>query len=64
MKANVGTVDRTIRIILGLVIAAIGIYFQSWWGLVAIIPLFTAFVKWCPLYLPFGLTTCRTKMES
>ncbi|MCB2200006.1 DUF2892 domain-containing protein [bacterium] len=64
MNTNVGPVDRTIRIILGLVIAAVGIYYQSWWGLVAIVPLFTAFVKWCPLYLPFGLSTCRTKMES
>jgi hypothetical protein len=36
MKCNVGTVDRLLRIILGLVIAIFGIIFDSWWGLVAI----------------------------
>ena len=64
MKANVGTADKIIRILLAVVIAVLGIVYQSWWGLLAIIPLFTALVNWCPLYMPFGLSTCRTKMES
>jgi sulfite exporter TauE/SafE len=60
MTANVGSIDRILRIILGVVIIAVGFYFQSWWGLIGIIPLATAFMKWCPAYLPFGISTCKT----
>jgi hypothetical protein len=59
MKRNVGTVDRIVRIVVGLVIAAAGIYFRNWLGLIAIIPLATAVVGVCPLYLPFGISTRR-----
>ena len=57
MKQNVGSTDKTIRIILGIVIAAVGIYFKSWWGLVALVPFLTAFVSFCPLYPIFGLSS-------
>lgn len=59
MKQNIGTVDRIVRIVLGLAIAAAGIYFRNWLGLIAIIPLATALVRVCPLYMPFGISTCR-----
>ena len=61
MQANVGGIDKTIRIIAGLSIIAVGAYFQSWWGVVGIIPLATALINWCPAYLPFGWSTCKTK---
>lgn len=61
MKKNVGTTDRIIRIILGILIAAAGIIFKSWWGLLAIIPLFTGIVGWCALYKPFSLSTAKQK---
>ena len=32
MKANVGSTERTIRIVLGVAIIGAGLYFQSWWG--------------------------------
>jgi hypothetical protein len=54
---NIGNTDRIIRIILGLVIAVLGIVFKSWLGLIAIVPLATAAVSTCPLYLPFGIST-------
>ncbi len=63
MSCNVGGVDRTLRIVLGVVILAAGFYFKSWWGLVGIVPLFTAIVRWCPLYAPFGLSTCPTQEQ-
>jgi hypothetical protein len=60
MKKNIGTTDRIIRIVIGLAIAGLGIYFKSWWGLVAIIPLFTAAISFCGLYTLFGIkTTCK-----
>jgi len=61
MKCNVGQTDKVIRIILGVLIAVVGLYFKTWWGLVAIIPLGTALVNFCPLYAALGLTTCEKK---
>lgn len=61
MKNNIGQVDKVIRIILGIAIIAVGLATQSWWGLVGIVPLFTAFIGWCPAYLPFNISTCKTE---
>jgi len=63
MKKNIGITDRWIRIVLGLVIGAAGLYFKSWWGLVGLIPLSTALIGTCPLYLPFGISTRRIKQD-
>ena len=38
MICNVGKTDRIVRIILGIAIILLGIYFQSWWGAVGIVP--------------------------
>lgn len=57
MKTNIGSVDRIIRIVVGLAALGAGLYFKSWWGLVGLGPLLTAFVRFCPAYLPFGLNT-------
>ncbi len=46
-----------IRIVLGVAIAAIGIYFKSWWDLVAIVPLATAFMNWCPAFSLLGVSS-------
>lgn len=61
MKKNIGITDRWIRIVLGVIIGIIGLYFKSWWGLIGLVPLSTALVRTCPLYLPFGLSTIRHK---
>jgi hypothetical protein len=57
MKKNMGILDRRIRIVLGLLIVAAGIYFKTWWGLIGVVFLATSLISWCPLYLPFGLST-------
>lgn len=56
-----GSVDRILRIVIGVVVIALGIYNKAWWGVLGIIPLFTASVSSCPLYMPFGISTCKTK---
>jgi type IV secretory pathway TrbD component len=56
---NVGSVDRVVRIVIGVAIAVLGIVFQTWLGLIAIIPVATAFVGICPLYLPFRISTAK-----
>jgi len=59
MKCNVGPVDRVIRIFAGLVIIVLSLVFESWWGLVGLVLLATALFKWCPLYVPFKITTMK-----
>ncbi len=61
MKKNIGISDRWVRIVIGLAIGAAGLYFKSWWGLVGLIPLSTALIRTCPLYLPFRISTRSTK---
>lgn len=58
MKCNVGPADRILRIVVGLAILGAGYYYQSWWGLVGLVPLLTAVFRICPAYLPFGMSTC------
>lgn len=63
MKSNVGSIDRILRLIAGLTILGAGYYFQSWWSLVGLVPLLTAVFRFCPAYLPFGLSTCALPGE-
>lgn len=58
MTKNIGKADRTVRIIAGITIVSLGIYFGSWWGAIGIVPLLTAFISWCPAYSIFGISTC------
>lgn len=59
MKPNVGGTDRVIRVVVGIVLLAMGVYFKSWWGVIGIVPLLTATINWCPAYVPFGISSCR-----
>jgi len=61
MKQNIGKTDKIIRIILSIVIAALGYYYKSWWGLVALAPLLTVFISFCPVYPIFGISTKKEK---
>lgn len=59
MKANVGTVDRILRIVIGL--ALIGLTVTGHigvWGWVGVVPLLTGIVRICPLYGVLGVKTC------
>ena len=61
MKKNMGGIDRGLRALVGIGLIAWGLATQNWWGAIGIIPLFTAAISWCPAYLPFGLSTCKTE---
>lgn len=63
MKKNVGNTDMWIRIILGVIIITLGIFYQSWWGVIGVVALATAFIRWCPAYLPFGINTSKKESE-
>ena len=61
MQCNVGKADKIVRIIIGLVIIILGLYFKSWWGAIGLVPLLTALIGWCPLYVPLGIKTSKTE---
>ncbi|MCB9639467.1 MAG: DUF2892 domain-containing protein [Myxococcales bacterium] len=61
MTKNVGNVDKIVRVLLGLGLLSLFFVLGSpwkWLGLVALIPLGTAAMGFCPLYRVFGLSTC------
>jgi Inner membrane protein YgaP-like, transmembrane domain len=59
MGKNVGSIDRILRIVVGLVlIALVFVGPQTPWGWIGIVPLATAALGWCPLYRVIGVNTC------
>jgi uncharacterized MAPEG superfamily protein len=70
MKKNMGLADRIIRVIIaatfttlyltGILTGTIGLIFVG----LAVIFVLTSLVSFCPLYLPFGLSTLRKKLHN
>lgn len=65
MQANMGTADKTVRIILAI---AVGVLYYFGvisgtlaiiLGILALVFVATSFISFCPLYLPFGISTRR-----
>ena len=62
MSRNEGTIDRALRIILGLaLIAIVFVGPQTPWGWIGVVPLVTGLVGFCPLYRLLGINTCALK---
>lgn len=62
MKRNVGGIDRTLRIVIGLALVALAATGTvGWWGWLGIAPLLTGLVGWCPPYALLGIDTCSTR---
>ena len=59
MQCNVGKTDRIFRIVAGLAILATGLYYQSWWGAVGLIPILTGAFRYCPPYQLLGISTSK-----
>ncbi len=61
MTRNEGTLDRIVRVVVGVVLLSlVFVGPQTLWGLIGIVPLATALVGVCPLYSHFGITTCAS----
>lgn len=62
MKANVGGIDRVLRIVAGLaLIAWVVLADGPVWAWVGVVPLATGLINFCPLYGIFGISSCKTK---
>ena len=59
-KKNVGSIDRAIRVALGVILVSlVFVGPQTSWGWVGLIPLLTGLVGTCGLYSALGLSTCK-----
>lgn len=64
MNQNVGGIDRTLRIVVGLVLIALAATGTvGAWGWIGLLPLATGLIGWCPPYAIFGIKTCKTRTD-
>jgi len=63
MKKNVGGVDRILRLVIGLVVMAVAVYYRAWWGVFGLIIFLTGAVSRCGLYKLFNFSTHKEKMS-
>jgi hypothetical protein len=60
MKKNVGSWERTIRIVAGLfILTLVFVGPKTPWAYLGIVPLATGLIGWCPPYALLGIRTCR-----
>ena len=61
MTTNIGSVDRLLRLVLGIVLIALTLFgVIGIWGWLGLVLVGTAFLKFCPAYAIFGFKTCAT----
>jgi hypothetical protein len=63
MVTNMGSVDRLIRFLVGAIILVVGLMARSWWAIAGGVLVVTAFLRFCPAYLPFRFKTIRVKTK-
>lgn len=60
MQKNIGSIDRILRIVVGIVLIALAVTGTvGVWGWIGVVPLATALIGWCPAYSLFGLKTSK-----
>jgi hypothetical protein len=62
MKTNEGSIDRTLRIVAGLILVALTLTGTiGVWGWIGVLPIVTGALGWCPAYTLLGINTCAMK---
>lgn len=65
MRANVGGIDRVLRIVAGLILIGLTVTgVVGVWGWIGALLLATGLIGWCPAYLPFGWSTCGDRKHA
>jgi hypothetical protein len=61
MKANIGTIDRSLRIVAGLLLIGLSLSGMiGVWGWIGLVPLATGILRFCPVYTFLGIKTCNS----
>ena len=60
MKPNVSSIDRALRILVGLGLIGWGIATKNWLGAIGVVPLLTGLIRLCPAYTLLGISTCKS----
>jgi hypothetical protein len=64
MKTNEGTIDRALRVAVGVLLLALTLtHTIGMWGWIGVVPLLTGAIGWCPLYTVLGINTCPMKKQ-
>jgi hypothetical protein len=66
MNTNVGSIDRTVRIVVGLALLSLVFLLNGsgrWLGLIGVVPLLTASFRFCPLYMVSGISSCPAQQK-
>ncbi|MCK9285534.1 MAG: DUF2892 domain-containing protein [Rhodocyclaceae bacterium] len=63
MKANVGGIDRVLRIVVGLALVGWALTGGPLWAWIGLLPIATGTTKFCPVYPLLGMNTCSTKKD-
>jgi hypothetical protein len=63
MKANVGGIDRVIRIVAGLALIAWALLGGPVWAWIGAVPLVTGLINFCPAWSLLGINTCKVKQQ-
>lgn len=62
MQTNMGSIDRALRIIVGLVLVGLALTgVVGWWGWLGVVPIITGALGHCPAYSIVGVNTCCSK---
>jgi len=61
MLANVGNLDRIIRILAGIALIAWALMGGPVWAWIGVVPLATGLFKFCPAYSLLGINSCGAK---
>ena len=65
MTRNVGTADRMVRIVVGIILMALAATSTvGWWGWLGVVLLATGLLGWCPPYSLLGINTCGVKVKA
>ena len=67
MRANVGGIDRFLRIIVGAGLLSLVFLLEGaarWWGLIGILPIVTGLFRFCPAYGLLGMSTCPLERKN
>ncbi len=61
LARNEGTVDRVLRVALGVALLFVAVTGRGVWGYIGVVPLLTGLMGTCPLYSVLGISTCPVK---